>query len=185
MSATQSAPSLNATPLGMTRPLAITLISRRPPRSTTAYTLPATRLPTNSVPLSPQAIWRALRIPSAHTLILNPGGSLILFTGICAAGVGVGGAATGASGELDSSGGRPCCQVGGDCGGCWAWTSGPSANTTVRATTTEVRAMRSMTGLPFEDRVENDPVGSCFAAGRYVWASGLSRLGRVCSMLAL
>ena len=73
-------------------------------------------------------------MPSAQTLILNPGGSLSLSTGICAAGVGAGGAGTGASGEVASSGGRPCCQAGGGAGCCaWAGTShdvmAPSTNT--------------------------------------------------------
>src|SRR5882724_12931312 len=90
-------------------------------------------------------------MPSAHTLILNPVGSLILFTWICAAGVGVGGAATGASGELAMSGGRPCCQAGGGCGGCWAAASGPRASTRATAATTEVKVMRNIDGLPFID----------------------------------
>src|SRR5215813_4829360 len=43
-------------------------------------TLPRPKEPTNSVPLSPQAICRAASTPEAQTSILKPGGSLIFLT---------------------------------------------------------------------------------------------------------
>src|SRR5262245_22445284 len=100
-------------PLGRLRPLAIVLSSRWPPRSTIAYTLPATRLDTNSVPLAPQTITRALLMPDAHSSILKPGGSLILLSGISPGALGAGGCATGASGESAMLAGWPCFQGGG------------------------------------------------------------------------
>src|SRR6266849_654988 len=153
ISAMYSVPFLKATPLGRLRPLAMTLTSRCPPLSTTAYTLLATRLLTKRVPLSPQVIARALLIPCAQSETLKPGGTLILSTGISPGALGAGGWAIGASGESAMLGGWPCFQVGGGCGGCWASANGPRANTRARAITTEVRMMRSMRGLPFEERV--------------------------------
>src|SRR5213594_1178244 len=114
------------------------LTSRWPPLSTTAYTLPATRLLTNSVPLSPQVITRALLSPCAQSETLKPGGTLILSTGISPGALGAGGWAMGASGESAMLGGWPCFQVGGGCGGCRA------------------SALRSGS--------ENDPVAFYFAA---------------------
>src|SRR5262245_48886071 len=93
----------------------MTFTSRVLPLSTTAYTLPATRLDTNSVPLSPHVIARALLMPEAHRLTLKPAGTLILSTGISPGALGAGGWAMGASGELASSAGCPCFQVGGGC----------------------------------------------------------------------
>src|SRR3954453_14832436 len=63
MSATYSAPSRNAMPVGIVIPLSTVFTSLRPPLSTTAYTLPAPKEPTKSVPLSPHAICRALGTP--------------------------------------------------------------------------------------------------------------------------
>src|SRR3989442_1563211 len=91
--------------------------------------------------------------PCAQSETLKPGGTLILSTGISPGALGAGGWAIGASGESAMLGGWPCFQVGGGCGGCWASANGPRANTRARATTTEVRMMRSMRGLPFEERV--------------------------------
>src|SRR5213593_1217428 len=93
-------------------------------------------------------------MPSAHTVIENPGGSLSLLTGMSFAGVGVGGAATGASGEVANSGGRPCCQAG---GGCWAAASGASANVRANTTTSAVGVIPRMVSLPFENRVASGP----------------------------
>src|SRR5260370_16941276 len=62
---------------------------------------------------------RALLIPAAHSSTLNPGGTLILLTGICSAGSGAGGWGTGDSGEFASSAGCPFFHVGGGAG-CWA-----------------------------------------------------------------
>src|SRR3989454_12361670 len=116
ISATYSVPSLKATPLGRLRPLAMVLTSRWPPLSTTAYTLPATRLLTNSVPLSPQVITRALLIPCAQREALKPGGTLILSTGISPGALGAGGCAMGARVESAILDGCPCFQVGGGWG---------------------------------------------------------------------
>ena len=65
------------------------------------------------MPCEPQAIARAFGIPSAHTLIVNPGGSLTWSIWIWLAGVGAGGRGTGASGELAMSAGWPCFHAGG------------------------------------------------------------------------
>src|SRR5262245_63035235 len=105
ISAMYSVPSLKATPLGSSRPLAITFTSRWPPLSTTAYTLPATRLDTNSVPLSPHVIARALLMPCAHSSAWKPGGSLILAIGISPGALGDGGWAIGARGGVGHRGG--------------------------------------------------------------------------------
>jgi hypothetical protein len=67
----------------------MSLTSRRSPLSTTAYTLPTRRVPTNTVPLLPTVSERALGSPSAHTLIWNPGGSLIFSSGRSFAGFAV------------------------------------------------------------------------------------------------
>jgi hypothetical protein len=61
--------------------------------------LPATRLPTKSVPLSPHVIARALLMPEAHNSTLKPAGTLILLTGISLGALGAGGWAIGASME--------------------------------------------------------------------------------------
>src|SRR5712691_741117 len=112
----------------MFRPFANCFTSRRPPRSTTAYRLPAVRLLTKSVPLSPHAIARALSIPLAHSSALNPAGTLMVLTGISLAAFGAGGWAWGASCELDISGDRPCCHG----GACWARTRPGTARTRTR-----------------------------------------------------
>src|SRR5439155_17145362 len=156
------------------------LTSRWPPLSTTAYTLPATRLLTNSVPLSPQVITRALLIPCAQSEALKPGGSLILSTGISPGALGAGGWAMGASAESAMLGGWPCFQVGG--GACWAPASGASARPTTSAAVSDVRMMRRMMSLPCEDgedRVDNGPLvahsttrpGPYVATSRFVKAS--------------
>src|SRR5437867_9242727 len=134
------------------------LTSRWPPLSTTAYTLPATRLLTNSVPLSPQVITRALLIPCAQREALKPGGTLILSTGISPGALGAGGWAMGASVESAMLGGWPCFQVG---GACWAPASGASASPTTSAAVSDARMMRRMMSLPHEDgehRVDNGPL---------------------------
>src|SRR2546426_10077635 len=94
------------------------LTSRWPPLSTTAYTLPATRLLTKSVPLSPQVMARALLIPCAQRETLKPGGTLILSTGISPGAFGAGGWGMGASVESAMLAGWPCFQGGGG-GGAW------------------------------------------------------------------
>src|SRR5258706_16044830 len=110
----------------MSRPLAMTFTSRLPALSTSAYTLPTTRLDTNSVPLLPRVIARALLRPDAHSSTLKPAGTLILLTGIFSAASGAGGWGIGARGEFAISDDRPCCQVGGAAGG-WARASGAPA----------------------------------------------------------
>src|SRR5262249_31624973 len=131
--------------------------------------LPATRLETNSVPLSPHTISRALLIPCAHSDTLKPAGTLILSTGISPDALGAGGCAMGASVESAMFAGWPCFQGGGGCGWrCWAPASGPRASASARRTATEVSVMRSMGSLPFGDRVGNDPHGFFAAGGRYV-----------------
>src|SRR2546425_13379657 len=60
---------------------------------------------------------RALEMPDAHNSTLNPGGILILLSGIFSAGNGAGGCGTGARGESFRDSGCPCFQVG---DGCWA-----------------------------------------------------------------
>src|SRR5439155_15328764 len=108
-------------------------------------TLPATRLETNRVPLSPQVMARALLIPCAQRETLNPGGTLIFSIGISPGALGAGGWAMGASGESASSRGWPCFQVG---GACWARVSEASASTTPSASASDVRMMRRMVSLP-------------------------------------
>ena len=66
------------------------------------------RLLTKSVPLSPQAITRALLSPCAQSETLKPGGTLILSTGISPAAFGAGGWGIGASGEVAMLAGCPC-----------------------------------------------------------------------------
>src|SRR6516165_10192136 len=61
----------------MFRPFRMVLTSRLPLLSLIAQTLPRPNEPTNSVPLSPQAICRAASTPEAQTSILKPCGSLI------------------------------------------------------------------------------------------------------------
>src|SRR3954462_14926349 len=46
-----------------------------------AYTLPASRLPTNTVPFEPRVMDRASLTPEAKILISKPGGNLIEFKG--------------------------------------------------------------------------------------------------------
>src|SRR6516165_8514990 len=64
----------------MFRPFRMVLTSRLPLLSLIAQTLPRPKEPTNSVPLSPQAICRAASTPGAQTSILKPDGSLIFLT---------------------------------------------------------------------------------------------------------
>src|SRR6266404_751452 len=63
-----------------------------PSAPVTAWTVPLSKVPTKSVPLSPHAICRAWGRPLAQTAIVKPGGSLILarFFSSSAAGEGVG-----------------------------------------------------------------------------------------------
>src|SRR5215468_4964350 len=130
----------------------MTLTSRCPPRSRTAYTLPATRLDTNSVPLSPQVMARALLIPEAQSSALKPGGTLILSTGMSAAALGAGGWGMGARVESAMLAGCPCFQVGGAAACCAHARTEPRA-TTVRATASDVSVMRRMRFLLLsEDR---------------------------------
>src|SRR5260370_6320640 len=91
----------------------MTFTSRRPFRSTTAYTLPATRLLTKSVPLSPHTMTRALLMPLAHSETLKPRGTLILSTGISLAAVGAGGWAIGGRVEVARPAGLPRFHRGG------------------------------------------------------------------------
>src|SRR5690349_5593094 len=77
-------------------------------------------------------------MPLAHSSTLKPGGTLILLTGISAAGLGAGGCACGESGELIIDSGRPCCQGGGACARTSGGTTRPSAMT---AAATPVRRM--------------------------------------------
>ena len=86
-------------------------------------------------------------MPSAHTLTLKPGGSLILSTGISPGALGAGGAGMGASGEFAISGGRPCFQAGGAAGGCCAGTVAVNARR-ASATTTDVKVLGRMVNLP-------------------------------------
>src|SRR5215813_3429853 len=65
----------------MLRPEATVSVSVLPSRVRIAYTCPARMLPTNSVPLSPSTIARALGTLSANTEIAKPGGSLIFSRG--------------------------------------------------------------------------------------------------------
>src|SRR5882672_277416 len=151
ISATYSVPSLKATPLGRLRPLAMTLTSRWPPLSTTAYTWPATRLLTKSVPLSPQVMARALLIPLAHTETLKPGGTLILSTWSSPSAAGAGGWGMGASIESAMLAGWPCFQGGGGSLACWAGARGASASPMTSAAVSDAGMMRDMMSLPFED----------------------------------
>ena len=84
--ATYSAPFRIATPLGQSRPLAITTTRSAlwsPLVSTIAWTLPANCDPTNTVPCGPSAIDRAPSTLSAKTVTWNPGGTTHLL-GCCA-----------------------------------------------------------------------------------------------------
>src|SRR3954449_2060008 len=72
---------VEATPLGRCRSAAITLTSRLPSFSRTAWTLPTRREPTNTVPLSLTRISRALATPLAKTSTLKPSGALSSATG--------------------------------------------------------------------------------------------------------
>src|SRR5216684_337809 len=110
------------------------LTSRWPPLSTTAYTLPATRLLTNSVPLSPQVIARALLSPCAHRDTLKPRGTLILSTRISPGALGAGGWAMGASGELAILGG--------------AWAKAEDARVRASKTASDVEMNGRMVGPP-------------------------------------
>ncbi len=110
----------------------MTFTSRRPPRSSTAYTLPATRLLTKSVPLSPHTMARALLMPLAHSETLKPRGTLILSTGISLAAAGPGGWAIGARVELARSAGWPCFHGGG------AWATAGEAGASASITTREM-----------------------------------------------
>ena len=108
--------------------------------------MPATRLLTNSVPLSPQAIARALLSPWAHRDTLKPRGTLILSTRISPGALGAGGWAMGASGELAISAGCPCFQA----GGAWAKAEDPRVRASRIASDVEMNGR--MVNLPFEDR---------------------------------
>src|SRR5262245_16848517 len=137
------------------------LTSRWPPLSSTAYTLPATRLLTKSVPLSPHVMTRALLIPLAQRDTLKPGGTLILSTGISPGALGAGGWAMGASVESAMLAGWPCFQGGGAVA-CWAGARWASESPTRVATASDVRMMRRMVTLLFEagdDRWRRAPFG--------------------------
>ncbi len=120
----------------------MTFTSRRPFRSTTAYTLPATRLLTKSVPLSPHTMARALLMPWAHSETLKPRGTLILSTGISLAAAGPGGWAIGARVELARSAGWPCFHGGG------AWAEAGGARTSASVTASSVPMTGRMVSLP-------------------------------------
>ena len=96
-----------ASPFGRCSPDAITLTSRLPSFSQMAWTLSMRREPTNTVPLSPMRIERALATPAANTSTLKPGGALSFATGSLSAAVGIGGGAIGASLAAPSVSGRP------------------------------------------------------------------------------
>src|SRR5262245_57280666 len=138
------------------------LTSRWPPLSSTAYTLPATRLLTKSVPLSPHVMTRALLMPLAQSDTLKPRGTLILSTGISPGALGAGGWAMGASVESAMLAGWPCFQGGGGVA-CWAGASWASESPTRVATASEVRMMRRMVTLLLEDGDEGD--GERLSAG--------------------
>src|SRR5262249_32093083 len=142
--------------------------------------LPATRLETNSVPLSPHTISRALLIPCAHSDTLKPAGTLILSTGMSPGAFGAGGCAMGASVESAMLAGWPCFQGGGGCGWpCWASASGPRGGANARRTATEVSVMRSMGAslLDIGSRIRTD---FSLRADDTSRNRGLSRLWRAC-----
>src|SRR2546428_9716890 len=91
-------------------------------------------------------------MPGCQTLILNPGGSLILSTRSCSTAAGAGGVATGASGESAMVDGWPCFHVGGEgapggaVGSCAVRNCG-SVNNVSTATAKNVRGMRLMGDL--------------------------------------
>jgi hypothetical protein len=87
----------------------MTLAWRFPSFSMIAWTLSIVREPTNTVPLSPTRIERALGTPPAKTSTLNPDGTLSLATGSLSGAVGIGGAAIGASLAAPSLSGRSFC----------------------------------------------------------------------------
>src|SRR5262245_49322916 len=93
---------------------------------------------------------RALLIPLAQSDTLKPGGTLILSTGISLAALGAGGWAIGASVESAMLAGWPCFQGGGAVA-CWAVASWTSGDATRSATARDVRMMRRIVGLLFED----------------------------------
>jgi hypothetical protein len=76
----------------MRSPVTKGLVTFWPSGPVTAWTVPLSKVPTNSVPLSPHAICRAWGTPLAHTAILKPGGSLMVarILSSSARGVGVG-----------------------------------------------------------------------------------------------
>src|SRR4030095_11624816 len=114
-------------PLGRLRPLAITFTSRVLPLSTTAYTLPAVRLETKSVPFSPHVMTRALLMVCAQSTTFKPAGTLILSTGISPGALGAGGWAIGARAESAIDDGWPCFHGGGAGAGCLAAPKRPRA----------------------------------------------------------
>src|SRR3954469_10732327 len=87
-----------------------------------AVTFLRSRLPTNTVPLSPSVSERALAMPAAYTSMLKPGGSLSLAVGNLSGAAAKGGGATGASLAAASlPAGRP---INGDPGGSGAAAAG-------------------------------------------------------------
>src|SRR5215510_3293152 len=112
--------------------------------------LPATRLDTKRVPLSPQVMARALLRPEAQSSALKPGGSLMLPTGMSAAALGAGGWGMGASVESAMLAGCPCFHDGG--AACCAHANAETRATTTKATASDVSVMRRMRFLPCEDR---------------------------------
>ena len=66
----------------MSSPVAITITALAfLPSFRIAYTLPAVRVPTKSVPFSPSAMERASSTPCAKIVISNPGGSFTRSSG--------------------------------------------------------------------------------------------------------
>jgi len=94
---------------------------------------------------------RALLRPAAHSSTLNPGGTLILSTGISDAAMGAGGWGMGARVESAILEGCPCFQ-GGGAAACCAHAKAERRAPTVRATASDVSVMRRMRTLPCEDR---------------------------------
>src|SRR3954470_8781516 len=110
-----------------------------------AGTFLSSRLPTNTVPLSPSVSERALAMPAAYTSMLKPGGSFSLAVGNLSGAAASGGGAIGASLAAASlSAGRPIKGEPGGSGaaaagaapaagaaGCWA--AAPNVNTPKKA----------------------------------------------------
>src|SRR3954453_20454504 len=111
-----------------------------------AVTFLRSRLPTNTVPLSPSVSERALAMPAAYTSMLKPGGSLSLAVGNLSGAAAKGGGATGANLAAASlSAGRPikgepggsgaaaagAAPAAGGVAGCWA--AAPNVNAPKKA----------------------------------------------------